>query len=175
MQLSPNLKVFEPQAISRGSRLRCPSGCTESEAEPAKMAPDNLSAGRIWQLARPLLTYVRLNKDAIVDYEARYRSGRRIVTALAGSAVNSVAARRMVKKQQMRWSKRGAHLMLQVRAAVMNGNLREQLSYQPPIFKSRLGRLRSVVCDPVLRRRSPSPLGCRTRTDSHTRPSVCTE
>ena len=53
------------------------------------------------------------------------------------SAVNSATARRMVKKQQMRWSKRGAHLMLQVRAAVMNGDLREQLSYQP-IFKSRL-------------------------------------
>jgi hypothetical protein len=31
--------------------------------------------------------------------------------------------------------------MLQVRAAVMNGNLREQLSYQPPIFKSHLDRL----------------------------------
>jgi hypothetical protein len=31
--------------------------------------------------------------------------------------VNSAAARRMVKRQQMRWSKRGAHLMLQVRAA----------------------------------------------------------
>jgi hypothetical protein len=31
----------------------------------------------------------------------------------------------------------GAHLMLQVRAAVMNGNLREQLSYEPPTFKSR--------------------------------------
>ncbi len=32
--------------------------------------------------------------------------------ALAESAVNSVAASRIVKKQQMRWSKRGAHLML---------------------------------------------------------------
>jgi hypothetical protein len=79
----------------------------------------DLSAGRIWQLAQPLLTCVRLNKDAIVGYGARYRSGRRITTALAESAVNSVAARRKVKKQQMRWSKRGAHLMLQVRAAVM--------------------------------------------------------
>jgi hypothetical protein len=97
----------------------------------------DLGAGRIWQLAQPLLTYIRLNKGAIIDYGARYRSGRRIATALAKSVVNSVAARRMVKKQQMRWSKRGAHLMLQVRAAVMNGNLREQLCYQPPIFKSR--------------------------------------
>ncbi len=98
-------------------------------------------AGRIWQLAQPLLTYIRQNKTAIVDYGARYRSGRRIATALAESAVNSLTARRMVKKQQMRWSKRGAHLMLQVRAAVMNGNLREQLSYEPPIFKSRFDRL----------------------------------
>ena len=98
----------------------------------------DLSAGRIWHLAQVLLTYIRQNKAAIVDYGARYRSGRRIATALAESAVNSLTARRMVKKQQMRWSKRGARLMLQVRAAVMNGNLRERLSYEPPIFKSRL-------------------------------------
>jgi hypothetical protein len=95
-------------------------------------------AGHIWQLAQPLLTYLRQNKPAIVDYGARFRSGRRIASALAESAVNSLTAHRMVKKQQMRWSKRGAHLMLQVRAAVMNGNLREQLSYRPPVFKSHL-------------------------------------
>lgn len=33
----------------------------------------DLSANRLWQLAHPLLTYIRLNKDAIVDYGARYR------------------------------------------------------------------------------------------------------
>ena len=52
--------------------------------------------------------------------------------ALAESAVNSLVARRMVKKQQMQWSKRGAHLLLQVRAAVLNGDLRERLTYKPP-------------------------------------------
>jgi hypothetical protein len=30
------------QAILGGSLLPCPSGCTESETEPAKMAPDSL-------------------------------------------------------------------------------------------------------------------------------------
>jgi len=30
----------------------------------------------------------------------------------------------MVKKQQMRWSKRGAHLLLQVRTKVLNEELR---------------------------------------------------
>jgi hypothetical protein len=38
----------------------------------------------------------------------------------------------MVKKQQMQWSKRGAHLLLQVRAAVLNGDLRERLAYKQP-------------------------------------------
>jgi len=66
----------------------------------------DLGAGHLWQLAQPLLTYIRLNKDAIIDYGARYRSGRRIATTLAESAENSLVALRMVKKQQMRWSKR---------------------------------------------------------------------
>jgi phosphatidylserine/phosphatidylglycerophosphate/cardiolipin synthase-like enzyme len=33
----------------------------------------------------------------------RYQSGRRIATALAEPALNSLVARRMVKKQQMQW------------------------------------------------------------------------
>jgi hypothetical protein len=92
----------------------------------------NLSATRLLHLADPLMTYVRWNKSAIVNYGARYRSGRRIATALAKSGVNSLVARRMVKKQQMQWSKRGAHLLLQGRAAVLNGDLRERLAYKPP-------------------------------------------
>jgi hypothetical protein len=51
----------------------------------------NLSATRLLHLARPLLTYVRSNKNAIVNYGARYRSGRRIATAFAESGVNSLA------------------------------------------------------------------------------------
>ena len=61
----------------------------------------NLSATRLLHLAHPLRTYVRSNKSAIINYGARYRSGRRIATALAESGVNSLVARRMVKKQQM--------------------------------------------------------------------------
>src|SRR5580704_12378770 len=48
----------------------------------------NLSATRLLHLAHPLLTYVRSNKSAIINYGGHYRSGRRIATALAESAVN---------------------------------------------------------------------------------------
>jgi hypothetical protein len=33
-------------------------------------------------------------------------------------------AKRFVKKQQMRWTPRGAHLPLQIRVQVLNGDLR---------------------------------------------------
>jgi hypothetical protein len=40
------------------------------------------------------------------------------------SAVNQVMiSKRMVKKQQMRWSPRGAHLLLQIRTRVLNDTL----------------------------------------------------
>jgi len=39
------------------------------------------------------------------------------------STVNDIISRRMVKKQQMRWSKKGAHLLLQVRTKTLNNEL----------------------------------------------------
>jgi len=40
-----------------------------------------------------------------------------------------------VKKQQMRWSERGAHLLLQIRAQVLNGDWRPTLSRWYPRMK----------------------------------------
>ena len=93
----------------------------------------DFSAARLNSLGQQLLTYIRSNRTALVDYGARYRAGRRISTSLAKSAVNSLVAKRMVKSQQMRWSPSGAHLMLQVRAAMVNGNLRQRLREQPDL------------------------------------------
>jgi hypothetical protein len=41
--------------------------------------------------------------------------------------VNSIVGRRMAKSQQMRWSVPGAHLLMQVRTADVNGELRDRL------------------------------------------------
>ena len=42
---------------------------------------------------------------------------------VAESAVNQVVSKRMVKKQQMRWTPRGAHLLLQLRTHVRGNDL----------------------------------------------------
>ena len=58
----------------------------------------------------------------IPNYGERYHNGERISTGFVESAVNQVISKRMAKKQQMQWTQRGAHLLLQVRTRVLTKN-----------------------------------------------------
>ena len=60
------------------------------------------------------------NAGSIVNYGERYRNGERISTGFVESTINQVVSKRMVKKQQMQWTPKGAHLLLQVRTQVLN-------------------------------------------------------
>ncbi|MBV1800466.1 hypothetical protein [Siccirubricoccus sp. G192] len=53
-----------------------------------------------------------------------------IVEALTEGTANFLVNRRMAKSQQMRWSRRGADLLLQVRCAVYNGTLGTGLGHR---------------------------------------------
>ena len=68
-------------------------------------------------------SYLRANAGRIPNYGERRRAGEAISTAFTESTVNQVISKRMVKKQQMRWTPRGAHLLLQIRTRVLNGQL----------------------------------------------------
>jgi hypothetical protein len=57
-----------------------------------------------------------------------------ISTAFTESAVNQVISKRMVKKQQMRWTPRGAHLLLQIRTRVLNDDLANHFHRWYPNF-----------------------------------------
>jgi hypothetical protein len=88
---------------------------------------EGLSLARLRNLGAQLLTYVVSNRGAIINYGKRYRAGFRVASTLAEGAVNSIVGRRMAKSQQMRWSVRGAHMLMQVRTADVNGELRDRL------------------------------------------------
>jgi hypothetical protein len=45
------------------------------------------------------------------NYAERFRSGERLSSCLAESTVNAVISKRFAKRQQMQWTKRGAHLL----------------------------------------------------------------
>jgi hypothetical protein len=64
-------------------------------------------------------TYIDNNASGIVNYGERHRCGERLSTGFAESTINQLVAKRFVKKQQMRWTPRGAHLLLQIRVQVL--------------------------------------------------------
>ncbi|MFD1560431.1 hypothetical protein ACFSHT_33110 [Paraburkholderia silviterrae] len=76
---------------------------------------------------RELVAYVKANGGSTVSYGKRHRDGEPISTAMTESAVNQILNQRMCKRQHMRWSPRGVHLLAQVRRAVINGDLHERI------------------------------------------------
>lgn len=70
-----------------------------------------------------LLSYLQANHQLLIDYRRWQKHGRRISTGFVESTINRLIGRCMCKDPQMRWSREGAHGLLQVRAAVLNGEL----------------------------------------------------
>jgi hypothetical protein len=67
--------------------------------------------------------YLTSQSDWLINYAERHRAGLRVGTALTEGTANFLVNRRMNKSQQMRWTRRGADRLLQVRCAVYNGTL----------------------------------------------------
>jgi hypothetical protein len=75
------------------------------------------------KLARALIaleTYVSGLADLIIDYASGRLDDEPFSTSPTEGAVQWLLHRRMGARQQMRLSPRGAHLMLQVRTAILN-------------------------------------------------------
>jgi len=90
---------------------------------------------RLRVAAEEFATYLRRNADQIVDYGERHRAGERISTGFVESAINQIVAKRSSKRQSMRWTQPGAHLVLQTRTRVLNGELEDVFRRQWPGFQ----------------------------------------
>jgi hypothetical protein len=94
-------------------------------------------ACKLLTAVREFDSYLRANAERIPNYGERRRAGEAISTAFTESAVNQVISKRMVKKQQMRWTPRGAHLLLQIRTRVLNNQLPDDFHRWYPGFRRR--------------------------------------
>ena len=81
------------------------------------------SSGKLWHALHAISDYLTGQSHWLVNYAKRYRAGLRVGTSITEGTANFLVNRRMNKSQQMRWSRRGADLLLQVRCAVYNGAL----------------------------------------------------
>ena len=78
---------------------------------------------KLWTALHALDGYLTGQSDWTVNYAERHRAGLWVGTAITEGTANFLVNRRMDKSQQMRWSRRGANLLLQVRCAVYHGTL----------------------------------------------------
>ena len=93
----------------------------ELAADVAALTSDYPGLQRFAKAAASLVTY--LENNAIPNYGERRRYAEPISTAFVESTVN--LGKRFAKKQQMQWSKAGAHLLLQTRTQTLDGTLPE--------------------------------------------------
>jgi hypothetical protein len=78
---------------------------------------------KLWTALHAIDSYLTGQSDWLVNYAERHRAGLRVGTAITEGTADFLVNRRMNKCQHMRWSRRGADLLLQVRCAVYNGTL----------------------------------------------------
>jgi hypothetical protein len=90
------------------------------QGEPAGRKRDP-SLRRLWKALCEIDRYLASQSAWLVNYAERHHAGLRVGTALTEATANFLVNRRMNKSQPMRWSRRGADLLLQVRCAVLNG------------------------------------------------------
>lgn len=93
------------------------------------------AAAKLHKSATEFDTYIRNNRKFIPNFGERYRQGETISTAFVESTINQVVSKRFVKKQQMQWTPKGAHLLLQTRTRVINGDLDVTFRGWYPLFR----------------------------------------
>ena len=92
---------------------------------------------KLAKIIQEFRVYIENNKRFIPNYGERLRYGERISTSFVESTVNVIVAKRFAKKQQMQWTHRGAHLLLQTRTRVFNCELRARFEQWFPGFDAR--------------------------------------
>src|ERR1017187_6153222 len=89
----------------------------------------DINYGEAQHMLLETIRYLKLNAGSMPDYGKRYRAGQRISTGFVESAVNEIIAKRMVKKQQMRWNRYTVQRFLDVRVHVLNGTLEDEFRH----------------------------------------------
>ena len=97
----------------------------ELAEDVAALASGYPGLARLVKATAGLATYIGNNVAAITDYSKRWDHGEIISTAFAEATVDLVVSRRFAKKQQMQWSKKGAHRLLQTRTRTLDGTLHD--------------------------------------------------
>ena len=135
-KLLPNLRyqMWHGKWNEANRRMRQIFDCCEHDqasTTPAKSA----RLARFRKHILDLRDYLRNNWSSLTNYADARRKGLRISSAPAESNMHHIVNQRMCKLQPMRWTAEGAHQLLQVRCAVLDGRLPRLFGQWYPRFQ----------------------------------------
>jgi hypothetical protein len=110
--------------------------CVEMDLDAAVASNGHDTARKRLKAVAEVQTSIANNQGFIPNYGERYHAGERISTGFVESTVNHVVSKRFCKQQQMAWTPRGAHLLLQIRTRVLNGDWEATFQEWYPGFRS---------------------------------------
>jgi hypothetical protein len=93
-------------------------------------------ASTAYHAAIRLRSFLENNQRDLLDYQQARTEGSRVSSASAESVMNHLVNRRLSKQQQMRWSMKGAHYLLQTRIELLDGRLERCFLKRFPNFRS---------------------------------------
>ncbi len=117
-QKGKDLRHREARGSLHGLRIKL-----QPAATPAFRVDDKSLIAQRTDIAQDRSTGGPYFFGQLANYAERRRYGERVSTGFVESTVNAVVGKRFCKRQQMRWSKAGAHLMLQTRTRTLDGTL----------------------------------------------------
>jgi hypothetical protein len=121
---APVARVTIKWLLWHGNQHRAQETITCFEEDVGAIEADYPNLGKFVLAAHEFAIYISNNTGSLINYGERFRAGERISSCLAESTVNAIISKRFAKRQQMQWTRRGAHLLLQTRTRTLDGTLR---------------------------------------------------
>lgn len=122
------------EALRHIGFIEMDAGTLLYEHEEEHPTADHRRPGELVKSIAEFRSYIESNAAMIPNYGQRRHYGEAISTAAVESAVNAVLNKRFCKKQQMQWSREGAHLLLQNRTRTLNHELAQTFRRWYPDF-----------------------------------------
>ena len=110
--------------LGHGNLYRAVPAMEDLQEDVEALEVDYPHRGKFARAAREFAVHITGNTDSIINSGERFRAGERISSAFVEATVNTVISNRFAKRQQMQWTPRGAHLLLQIRTRTLDGTFR---------------------------------------------------
>lgn len=119
----------DQQEILKNAKWKLWHGLKEDCFNKLEHLIHQINNTKLKKRAEQLLQYLQNNSDSLVNYEERKNNNKPFTSNVAESTVENLVNSRYRQTGKMKWTREGAHLLLQVKAASYSKSLTQIWDY----------------------------------------------